>query len=162
MQTYPLFASYIYTFQVTENTDRLKDHKETYKDVSKDVSYESGNASISRNLRVLEKYPKIKRNFIEKFKKIAKEEYEYNEEFVITTSWFTKTEKGQYSNMHLHTNSFYSGVYYYDEYTDDSSACKYESPLVAFPSYTMVPREYNLKNSMNWRIFPKKNLFQVI
>tara|TARA_B100000029_G_C17268130_1_gene848791 strand:+ start:115 stop:720 length:606 start_codon:yes stop_codon:yes gene_type:complete len=154
MQTYPLFASYMYTFQITENTDILKDNKETYND----LIVESGTASISHNVRVLEKYPKIKKIFLNKFKKIAKEEHGYDEEFVITTSWFTKTEKGQFSNMHLHTNSFYSGVYYYDEYTNDSSACRYESPLLAFPSYTLVPREYNLKNSFNWKIFPTKNL----
>ena len=150
-QTFPLFASYVSAMVLTEDTSKLKDHTE-------DMVCTYGTSLISSNNRVLEKYPKIKKILLNKFKKIAKEEHGYDEEFVITTSWFTKTEKGQFSNMHLHTNSFYSGVYYYDEYTNDSSACRYESPLLAFPSYTLVPREYNLKNSFNWKIFPTKNL----
>ena len=47
----------------------------------------------------------------------------HNIELQITTSWCTKTPPMQRGNPHTHTNSWWSGVYYF---RDDTSAIKFE------------------------------------
>ena len=150
-QTFPLFASYVSAMVLTEDTSKLKDHEE-------DMTSSEGTSLSSINLRVLENYPKIKKILLNKFKKIAKEEYEYNNDFIITTSWFTRTEKGQESKFHFHKNSFYSGVYYFGDYSEDSAPIVFESPITSFPDFTIQPQQWNIKNSQIWKINPQKNL----
>ena len=56
--------------------------------------------------------------------------YSYKKKkYVITTSWITKTLKGGYSHNHRHRNSFWSGVYYFqDEYEDGSAELCFSNP----------------------------------
>ena len=56
MTTYPLFASYVSTLTVHEDTSQLKYHNESWKGTGGD-----GTSLSSVNLRVVEKYPKIKK-----------------------------------------------------------------------------------------------------
>ena len=153
MTTYPLFASYVSTLTVNEDTSQLKYHNESWKGTGGD-----GTSLGSVNLRVLEKYPKIKKILLDKFLKIAKEEYEYVDDFAITTSWFTKTEKGEASGLHLHKNSFYSGIYYFDEYSSQSAPIRFESPIFTLTDFYVKPKNWQIKNRHNWRIYPEKNL----
>ena len=92
------------------------------------------------------------------YEPIAKEEYQYDNDFIITTSWFTKTKKGQQSIFHSHKNSFYSGVYYFGDYSEDSASISFENPLTPFFDFHMYPSELNIKNSQTWEITPQKNL----
>ena len=150
-QTFPLFASYVSAMVLTEDTSKLKDHTE-------DMVCTYGTSLISSNNRVLEKYPKIKKILLNKFKKIAKEEYEYDNDFIITTSWFTKTEKDQESKLHSHKNSFYSGVYYFGDYSEDSAPIEFETPLLPFSDFYIEPNHWNIKTSQSWKISPQHNL----
>ena len=150
-QTFPLFASYVSAMVLTEDTSKLKDHTE-------DMVCTYGTSLISSNNRVLEKYPKIKKILLNKFKKIAKEEYEYDNDFIITTSWFTKTEKDQESKLHSHKNSFYSGVYYFGDYSEDSAPIEFETPLLPFSDFHIEPNHWNIKTSQSWKISPQHNL----
>ena len=150
-QTFPLFASYVSAMVLTEDTSSLKDHTE-------DMVSTYGTSLISSNNRVLEKYPKIKKILLNKFKKIAKDEYEYDNDFIITTSWFTKTEKDQESKLHSHKNSFYSGVYYFGDYSEDSAPIQFETPLLPFSDFYIEPQKWNIKNSQIWKINLQKNL----
>ena len=149
--TYPLFASYVSAMVLTEDTSKLKDHTE-------DMVSTYGTSLISSNNRVLEKYPKIKKILLNKFKKVAKEEYEYDNDFIITTSWFTKTQKSQESKYHLHKNSFYSGVYYFGEYSENSAPIEFTTPLLSFSDFHIEPNHWNIKTSQTWRISPQHNL----
>ena len=150
-QTYPLFASYVSVMVLTEDTSSLKDHTE-------DMVSTYGTSLISSDNRVLEKYPKIKKILLNKFKKIAKDEYEYDNDFIITTSWFTKTEKDQESKLHSHKNSFYSRVYYFGDYSEDSAPIQFETPLLPFFDFYIEPQKWNIKNSQIWKINLQKNL----
>ena len=131
-QTFPLFASYVSAMVLTEDTSKLENHTE-------DMAKTYGTSLSSRNKRVLEKYPKIKKILLNKFKKVAKEEYEYDNDFIITTSWFTKTQKSQESKYHLHKNSFYSGVYYFGEYSENSAPIEFTTPLLSFSDFHIEP-----------------------
>ena len=153
-QTYPLFASYVSVMVLTEETSKLNNHTEEM-----ESSRDDGSSLSSISSRVLEKYPRIKKILLDKFKEIAKEEYQYDNDFIITTSWFTKTKKGQQSIFHSHKNSFYSGVYYFGDYSEDSAPIAFENPLTPFMDFYMYPSgEWTIKNSQTWEITPRKNL----
>ena len=64
----------------------------------------------------------------------------------ITTSWFTKTPPNERGNQHSHTNSWWSGVYYF---RNDTSAIKFEQ----FDRGVVVPYENNQPNEFNTSAF---------
>ena len=114
MNIIPLFPTTLITLDVEERTDELKPEDFEFHSIGPNQrSYQSF------NLTILSKYPRISKLLLKKFDKV-KQTLKLNHEFVITTSWFTKIENGGYSLPHSHKNSFYSGVYYFDDYSDES------------------------------------------
>ena len=150
-QIVPLFSSCVTVIQLDEDIKEFKTSNEKFKNSG------WGSSSSSINKRVLEKYPKTKKILLDKFKKIALEDYKYENDFIITTSWFTKTLKDQSSLMHIHKNSFYSGVYYFDDYTDKSAPIIFHSPLHQFYDFDLMPSNWTIQNSTIWKIQPQKN-----
>ena len=150
-QIVPLFSSCVTVIQLDEDIKEFKTSDEKFK------NSEWGSSSSSINKRVLEKYPKTKKILLDKFKKVALEDYKYENDFIITTSWFTKTLKDQSSLMHIHKNSFYSGVYYFDDYTDKSAPIIFHSPLHQFYDFDLMPSNWTIQNSTIWKIQPQKN-----
>ena len=65
-----------------------------------------------------------------KHEAVAEDYLKYKKKkYIITTSWITKTLKGGYSHNHRHRNSFWSGVYYFqDEYEDGSAELCFSNP----------------------------------
>ena len=151
MTIFPLFASYISTIVVTENTSALDHNKLEFKG-------DNGCTKISTDLKILKKYPKIEKILLKKFKDFAKDTFLYDNDFSISTSWFTKAEKGQSSEFHSHKNSFYSGVYYYDEYSDETGKIIFSSPISSFTDFLVCPSKYIIQNSTEWNIAPSKGL----
>ena len=154
-QIVPLFSSCVTVIKIDEDIKEFKTSDEKFK------NSEWGSSSSSINKRVLEKYPKTKKILLDKFKKVALEDYKYENDFIITTSWFTKTLKDQSSLMHIHKNSFYSGVYYFDDYTDKSAPIIFHSPLHQFYDFDIVPSNWNVQNSTIWKIKPQKNFLLI-
>ena len=150
-QLVPLFSSCVTVIQLDEDIKEFKTSNEKFKNSG------WGSSSSSINKRVLEKYPKTKKILLDKFKKVALEDYKYENDFIITTSWFTKTLKDQSSLMHIHKNSFYSGVYYFDDYTDKSAPIIFHSPLHQFYDFDLMPSNWTIQNSTIWKIQPQKN-----
>ena len=73
-------------------------------------------------------------------------------DFNLTSSWIIKTKTNQSGNFHMHTNSMFSGIYYYQ--VSDSNLC--------FENYNnsnwfVTPKKYNLYNSRQISITPKNN-----
>jgi uncharacterized protein (TIGR02466 family) len=70
---------------------------------------------ISTNNKILEdnQLAFLKTKIEEHITNFLNKDLEYDPNFKITTSWFTKTEKDYSSNYHYHSNSFYSGVFYF-------------------------------------------------
>ena len=69
-------------------------------------------------------------------------------ELYITQSWLNHTKKGQYHHRHFHSNSFLSGVFYFQT-VSDSDNINFEIPGKVF---TFNCKEYNPFNSINWRL----------
>ena len=148
----PVFSSNIVTCIIEKNTDVLK--KET-KFANNDYQKDTGRD----NYRVLEKYPKVKKTLLEKYKKFAREQLNYKENFQISTSWVTKIETGGQCQQHCHKNSFYSGVYYFDEYEQNKGGkLEFQTPLMNLPDFYLIPKEWNFLNSNVIEITPVKNL----
>tara|TARA_B100000287_G_scaffold88013_1_gene80531 strand:- start:2663 stop:3283 length:621 start_codon:yes stop_codon:yes gene_type:complete len=157
MNIIPLFPTPLITMDVEERTDELKPEDFEY-NIIDHVGSDGGTRSYqSFNLRILCKYPRINKLLLKKFDKV-KQTLKLNHEFVITTSWFTKTDIGGYSLPHLHKNSFYSGVYYFDEYSDESGGLELINPLRTDADFLLNSEEWTLYNSGGWTIEPKRNL----
>ena len=116
MEVFPLFASPLVQIKVKEDINKLNDivSKEPFAFTKSSGSY---NAQISKDRRILERYLDLKELLLDYFNQFSEEVLRYDGEFNITTSWFTKIKTGCSSQYHFHKNSFYSGVYYFDNYT---------------------------------------------
>jgi predicted DNA binding CopG/RHH family protein len=151
----PLFSSPVIEMDVEQDTDELKDVKEYTKS-----RYEMDKPDPNINIRILENHPKIADILLHKFKIMSQEVIGYNKkEYFITTSWITSTTKGQRSQFHNHRNSFWSGVYYFqDEYPRGTAGIQFENPVTQM--WDVWYRDPDIKNyneitSTYWNIFPK-------
>ena len=140
MESYCLFASHIFTSNVNINLNH-------------NVEY-VGN--VSKNRRILNfEQQKI---FLNEFDKIAKV-FNYPNQFKITTSWFTKTlSTDSVRPFHNHRNSFYSGIYYFDNYSSNTASIEFQSPIKQLNDFYIAPTKYHLQNSPFFNIKPSKNL----
>ena len=112
----------------------------------------------SKNKKVLDdvKYKNLKKEIMKEFYEYAHKILNYtNNKFKMTTSWFTKTEKGKESNYHNHSNCMISGVLYLQ--TDDKSGS------INFIDYSnrrfkLISKEYHVYNCMDFTFVPKNGL----
>lgn len=154
-----LFPSPLVSTIVEEDTDGLNRHKVFVTSTYDDSSECTENIDFDNRHNVLVYYPQIKNILLNKFKEYCNDRLYYNNDFRITTSWITNTEKGALSQLHIHKNSFYSGVYYFqDDYPEDSAPLEFNSPLVQLSDYLLIPEKYEVINSHSWRIFPRPKL----
>ena len=149
MEILPLFSSPLIVDYLDINPIEL----------DKEKNYITNNTyHVNDSYRILEKYPKIKKVILNKFKKFAEETLHYNNNFEISTSWLTITKKGEASTSHCHKNCFYSGVYYYRDYNDNTAGIEFNNPIAQLPDILVIPTNYNILNSQTWELKPKKNM----
>ena len=98
MESLPLFSSPVLKLYVEENTDQLNKHIEKA-DFIRTTAFGSNWSYTSSDVRLLKKYPRIEKILLNKFKRIAKENLCYKNDFVINTSWMSKTDPGGYSQI---------------------------------------------------------------
>ena len=148
------FPSPIILNAISENTDDLK------KELSFIRNSYQGDFHKNCEYRVLEKYPRIKKILLNKFKQVAKENFGYTNDFIISTSWITQLEeKREVVHPHCHKNSFYSGVYYFDEYEDnEGGVLEIMTPLFNHYDFNVMPADWNLYTGRSMKFSPKKNL----
>ena len=117
-------------------------------------------AGASKRVDVLndKKFKDLKKVLMNEFYLFTEEHMRYINEFKITTSWFTKSIKGQSSNWHNHNNSMYSAVLYLQ--TDENSGAisfnKYENKR-----FDLEVQDFNILNSTEWKITPVNGLFLI-
>ena len=118
--------------------------------------YTSNSAKITNNIRILENYPILKNLLLNKFYQFIKESnLNYKNKFFITTSWIAKLEKNQRSQIHLHKNSFYSGIYYFeDEYNSNCGNLFLYNPLTQLSDFDLNPPNFNDFNCSSFEIYP--------
>ena len=119
----------------------------------------NSSTSISKDRRVLEKYPEIKKIVLQYFKKFCKEVLDiYHEDFDISTSWIVKVFPKGYSSIHNHKNSYYSGLIYYDdEYDINTGKLHFASNNENKTSFMLIPKKKTINNSDDFEITPLKN-----
>ena len=79
----------------------------------------------------------------------------YDVKAYITISWVNYTEKGEFHQPHVHSNSVISGVYYMD--TDENDMIIYDNPQVNPLTMRVAPSEWNIWNSESWMMPTPKN-----
>ena len=148
------FPSPISVNVILENTEELK------KETNCVSNYFQGNYKNNNEYRLLEKYPRIKKILLNQFKQVAKENFDYTNDFIISTSWITKMEKkGDIVQSLCHKNSFYSGVYYFDEYEEDEGGVlEIMTPLSNHFDFNVMPEDWNVYTGRVLKFSPKKNL----
>jgi len=108
---------------------------------------------MTRDLYLLEKYPDIKQMIMDHFYQYKNEHLRFvHNDFVITTSWGTKTGKGGSSTYHDHKNSMFSGVFYVNGGDDCAPLIFKKQPP---HSFWIMPDEYNQLNSNTFNFTPE-------
>ena len=158
---YSLFSSPVISDIIDVDTTQLQFDMER-KDI---INFEkikhdgySNVSEISKDLRILERYSNLKEVLLSKWYDAASNLFNYNNDYKITTSWITRTKKETSSTMHLHKNSFYSGVFYYGKYSDKSGGIQFSNPIEQFIDYYLEPHTPNLLSSNTHTFYPKNNL----
>ena len=157
----PLFSSNVFYTYIEEDTSEINYNDFEYKPIKHFLQFTDENfAYSSKNTRVLEKYPNTKKILLNKFIEIARNTLNYNCDFLISTSWITKVKPGGFSHRHSHRNSFYSGVYYFEnEYSLNSGSIRFTSPVNNLSDYDIDSSnrgKFSVLSSKNWRIPPEK------
>lgn len=157
----PLFAIPVYETVLNPISQEIKDY-------IINLPYERmhvGNGWYSEEKYVLEN-PEC-----EPLKKLIMEELEYfirdtlhvrkGIDFHMTNSWAVKHEKGDWGQMHAHTNSLLSGVFYLQT-NEDSGKIRFHKEINynnLFPISTDLEYDsYNIFNSRIWTFKPKNDL----
>lgn len=112
-----------------------------------------GGWSESRN--ILDDYKEIKDYFSAFSSTCIKDIYKYFVDFQVTTSWFTITLPGGYARDHIHCNSWFSAVVYFDDYEEASN----KLVLNQDPGNILISnKEENIFNGHSLTISPKSNM----
>ena len=100
-------------YTLTVDNYEIVNYMETL-DYNKSIGSSSPDADIylSKNQKVLNDLPELKRIFTQKMYYHIKDIYEWNTDFQFTKSWVTKCYPGGFSQTHEHANSLLSGTYY--------------------------------------------------
>ena len=147
--TVPLFPSPVIQVMVDDDTSELLE----YDDRDTTVSYSTyvSTKQSGRNERVLELYPKTKRILLDTFTSVAEEVLGYKKrKYAITTSWITKTRRGENSQLHCHKNSFWSAVYYFqEEYPEGSGGILFDNPNTSAFDFAFQNSDIETLNQIN-------------
>ena len=143
--TVPLFPSPIIQVMVDGDTSELLE----YNDRDTTVSSEQGIPGV--NQRVLELYPKTKKILLDTFTSVASEVLGYKKrDYAITTSWITRTRRGENSQLHCHKNSFWSCVYYFqEEYPEGSGGILFDNPNTSAFDFAFQNADIENLNEIN-------------
>lgn len=156
-EVYPLFSSPVVKLVIDDDfSDFEKGVKELdFQGVTSEGSFAQ---DISIDRYILNKFPREKDIFLHCFDCYYKDNIlkANSDEFKITTSWATRTIRGSYGQFHCHTNSMFSGVFYFEDADTE----------IEFQSYNTSPRqlatsdpdEWNIYNSRTFRFTPQKNM----
>ena len=169
----PLFPSPVILVDVEGDTSELLTHNEftvsNKRRKKNEVAPRNQEAVLNHgqqsysDQRILEKYPRTKQILLNAFTSVAEEINQYaKRKYAITTSWITLCQKGDGSQLHNHKNSFWSGVYYFqEEYPEGTGGIMFDNPNADRYdfSYGMVDIErQNEINSMSCIFGPSPKL----
>lgn len=155
----PLFSKVFYMKHLEIDTDKIismiDNHFENSgTNTSIDVDNISS-VSISKSILELENFIDLKKQLMNELNNFFHNVMNYESDFKITTSWFTKSQNSQSSNYHNHNNSMFSGILYLqtDENSGDISFEDFNNRR-----YKLNVKEYNIYNCTEYQIKPIEGL----
>ena len=143
---YPIFPSSVYVIYLKD------DVSEFFNSIIGNVNfgtYGVDNPHTVSKFTLLDDYPEMKKLFTDVSLQVLSE-VAGAKKIKMTTSWLTAIEPDETPVMHRHTNSWFSGVYYFQD-----------SPYTGLEFKNPIERDIDLvtKGSLlNWRLQPKKNM----
>ena len=143
---YPIFPSSVYVIYLKD------DVSEFFNSIIGNVNfgtYGVDNPHTVSRFTLLDDYPEMKKLFTDVSLQVLSE-VAGAKKIKMTTSWLTAIEPDETPVMHRHTNSWFSGVYYFQD-----------SPYTGLEFKNPIERDIDLvtKGSLlNWRLQPKKNM----
>lgn len=115
----------------------------------------SNSSKISESQKILDlkDFNKLKQIIYNEFNFFKNNILKYtNTNFKITSSWITKTEKNNYSLLHNHNNSMFSGIFYVSV-NEKQLNISFENIFKSL--FSIEPKEYNIFNSCEQKVFVK-------
>ena len=143
---YPIFPSSVYAMYLKD------DVSEFFNSIVGSINfgtYGTDNPHTVSKFTLLDDYPEMKKLFTDVSLQVLSE-VAGAKKIKMTTSWLTAIEPDETPVMHRHTNSWFSGVYYFQD-----------SPYTGLEFKNPIERDIDLvaKGSLlNWRLQPKKNM----
>lgn len=115
---------------------------------TKDLQSLSDTEFIDKYMRILENYLELKYIIESRFKSFMFNSFNDDFKCKITTSWLTKLNQGDSIELHRHQNCYYSGLLYYGEEYNESSAHLYlQNPINLEGYYKFPMHNYNLMHT---------------
>jgi len=157
---FQLFSSVI-SVSFVDGTEKLFDYvvNQEFYTQNKVTGNVLSSSKQSNDLQLLDKFLDIKYKFLEQFYDFKNNVLKYQTtDFKITTSWATKTEKGNQGTPHKHSNNYYSGVYYFGDTDENTAPIEFTGLFHTPTDFCFEATEYNVYNSHTWSITPEKNM----
>lgn len=158
MQNYeiiPLFSKPLYISELNDVDFKkylniIKNFEWLFSGEKKDKSL----SYVSNDRYILERkdFKTLKQKILKEFNVYKGQVLRFKNDFEITTSWLTLTDKNRYSILHNHTNCMFSGILYLNANENDGDLY-FEN--VSDKRYYLIPEEYNVYNSHSQNIKPK-------
>tara|TARA_R100000935_G_C2740540_1_gene125698 strand:- start:29 stop:640 length:612 start_codon:yes stop_codon:yes gene_type:complete len=149
---YPLFSMPLMAVSLDVDNDKILKHIKniTYRD-----NINSNKSFLSKSVKLLEnkKLQKEKQIFLSAIQQYLNV-LGYKQKFKILNSWSTKVKKNYNSQVHVHTNTWLSGVYY----TQDNSSIKFIKNWANSSFFNLeFNNSTNIYSSTKWDLKVKKN-----
>ena len=154
MTVMPLFASNLIITNVNKQFNNI-DISTINFTKSSDVNQTS---EMSESNSVMGNYKELGSEILNIFNQYTQDVLKFDYQFTFSESWFTRMKPGDFCHYHQHYNSFYSGLFYFDDYEENSGDICLLNPINQLSMFFMQSEVINIHNAKEWRISPEKNL----
>lgn len=153
----PLFSFPLIQYELVGDFEDLKEALKA-ESFRPNIKSEESSTEAGESLNVLDSCPQTSQVIYQCFKKANYDIYHCEHtEFKFTTSWFTRSKPETHSQLHTHRNSLISGVFYFDEYDENSGKIEFQKDFGISDIY-VEPSHYNVYNANMWQVTPTKNM----
>ena len=154
MTVMPLFASNLIITNVNKQFNNI-DISTINFTKSSDVNQTS---EMSESNSVMGNYKELGSEILNIFNQYTQDVLKFDYQFTFSESWFTRMKPGDFCHYHQHYNSFYSGLFYFDDYEENSGDICLLNPINQLSMFFMQSEVINIHKAKEWRISPEKNL----
>jgi uncharacterized protein (TIGR02466 family) len=154
----PSFPTNIVVFNLKEDYSKLLEEIKINTEWSDVYNETSADSNRTVDLKLLNRFPEFYKSFLLQFNKFKNQILRLEDvEFAISSSWGTRTKENGFCQYHLHANSYYSGVFYFQDVVEGGEL-EFENPSSNRGGFSAEPVEWNYFNYEIYKIKPKKNM----